>query len=239
MAPVPPGGHHHADWRAADKVPSLSGRRSWTTVIRRPRPSTGRACAADVLPEFSNSDGGRGTLYKTSRTPVAAHAVRRCFIGQMRPTEIGGGGLSPVYDFILNDEYHYIVNGRKLWTRSAACVRAAMDPRKGTDTMRAFYDGEELLLRGRASDLVGEFAIRTPADIGQCRSECDTEASRLLRTAGSPAALGRRPSGRPGDRRQIVAAALAGSLVQAPFLESATLVAELRPASGRGGLLVS
>jgi hypothetical protein len=50
---------------------------------------------ADVLPEFSDSDGGRATLYKTSRTRQWQRLLHdACYIGRTWPTKIGGSGPS-------------------------------------------------------------------------------------------------------------------------------------------------
>src|SRR5688500_5022418 len=64
-----------------------------------------RQWLAEVVPTVTDGDTGRASMYKAGASRKWMRSLYEAgYIGQTWPAEIGGGGLGPVYDSILNDE---------------------------------------------------------------------------------------------------------------------------------------
>jgi alkylation response protein AidB-like acyl-CoA dehydrogenase len=64
-----------------------------------------RAWLAEVVPSVTGGGTQRASIYRAADSRLWHRALYEAgYIGQSWPAEQGGGGLGPVYDYILNDE---------------------------------------------------------------------------------------------------------------------------------------
>ena len=81
-----------------------------------------REWLGQVLPELGDRSDKRASLYRSAATRKWQHLLYDAgYIGQTWPKEIGGQGLGPTFDFILNEECA-VARAPSLPTNVTVCV---------------------------------------------------------------------------------------------------------------------